>query len=196
MSRGFKKGYIPWNKGKKCPEISEALKGKIPWNKIGLTNICFCGNIFNVKQSEIKKGKGKYCSKSCYFNSKKNISSWSKGTKGIFKANSGSFKKGQTPWNYQGISPQTKLQRDKFRKTIQKEILERDNYTCQMCGERGGDLHVDHIQPWAEYVEGRFNMNNCRTLCIACHYLITFGKAMPKNSNWGKALRGGYNNVG
>lgn len=24
---GFKKGYTPWNKGKKCPNISKALKG-------------------------------------------------------------------------------------------------------------------------------------------------------------------------
>lgn len=26
-------GRISWNKGKKCPQISKALKGKIPWNK-------------------------------------------------------------------------------------------------------------------------------------------------------------------
>ena len=29
----FLKGYIPWNKGKKCLNISEKMKGKIPWNK-------------------------------------------------------------------------------------------------------------------------------------------------------------------
>ena len=23
----------PWNKGKKCPNISESLKGRVPWNK-------------------------------------------------------------------------------------------------------------------------------------------------------------------
>ena len=27
---GFKKGVIPWNKGKKCLKISKALKGKHP----------------------------------------------------------------------------------------------------------------------------------------------------------------------
>src|SRR3990167_11535415 len=25
----FKKGYTPWNKGKKCPSISESLKGRV-----------------------------------------------------------------------------------------------------------------------------------------------------------------------
>lgn len=33
-----KKSYIPWNKGKKCPQISEALMGRIVWNK-GKTGI-------------------------------------------------------------------------------------------------------------------------------------------------------------
>lgn len=51
------------------------------------------------------------------------------------------------------------------------------------------------IQPWAEYVELRFDINNCRTLCMACHYKITFGKDMPKGvTAWGHNLSqiGGY----
>lgn len=43
--------------------------------------------------------------------------------------------------------------------------------------------HVDNylcIQPFAEYVELRFSMNNLRTLCQECHYFITFGKKKPE----------------
>jgi 5-methylcytosine-specific restriction endonuclease McrA len=61
--------------------------------------------------------------------------------------------------------------------------------------EKGCALQVDHIQPWAEYVELRFDINNCRTLCMACHYKITFGKDMPKGvTTWGHNLSqiGGY----
>ena len=48
------------------------------------------------------------------------------------------------------------------------------------------NLMVDHIQPWAEYVELRFNMDNCRTLCQKCHYKITYGKEMPQEAEkWG-----------
>lgn len=94
---------------------------------------------------------------------------------------------GRSPWNKigDGITPKEKLERAKFRKTVQKEVLKRDNYACQMCNKRGCYLHVDHIQPWAEYVELRFDINNCRTLCVDCHYLVTFGKEKPDNSTWG-----------
>ncbi len=83
---------------------------------------------------------------------------------------------------------ENRRERLKFQKTIQKLVFKRDNYTCQMCGIRGGILHVDHIQPFAEYVQGRFNMENCRTLCRSCHYLVTFGKIMPQDSEWGKSF--------
>ena len=36
--RGFQKGNIPWNKNRKCPEISKAKKGNPTWNK-GLKGI-------------------------------------------------------------------------------------------------------------------------------------------------------------
>jgi len=72
---------------------------------------------------------------------------------------------------------------------MQKEVFERDNYTCQMCDERGGKLQVDHIQSWAEYVELRFDMKNLRTLCMDCHYLITFGKKKPEGVIWGHNLK-------
>jgi hypothetical protein len=85
-----------------------------------------------------------------------------------------------------GITPQDHLDRVKFRQTIQKQVLERDDYTCQICGLRGVTLQVDHIQSWVEYVELRFDINNCRTLCQKCHYKITFGKDMPEGiKTWG-----------
>lgn len=90
---------------------------------------------------------------------------------------------------YEIITPKDKLERRRFRNEIQKQILKRDNYTCQLCHKRGGILHVDHIQSWAEYVELRFCIDNCRTLCMKCHYEITFGKPMPPSVRaWGQNL--------
>ena len=80
-------------------------------------------------------------------------------------------------------------ERIKFRNTMQKIVFEKDDYTCQMCGIKGVDLQVDHIQSWVDYIELRFNINNCRTLCAKCHYQITFGRPMPSEvKGWGHNL--------
>jgi len=87
--------------------------------------------------------------------------------------------------NYRGgISSKEHLERDKFRKSVQKRVFERDDYICQLCGQRGGDLHVDHIQSWKDYIELRFDINNCRTLCRDCHYYITFHRPITKITRW------------
>jgi 5-methylcytosine-specific restriction endonuclease McrA len=88
-----------------------------------------------------------------------------------------------------GRTKEDRLQRCRFKRDIQKLVFERDNYSCQICGQHNGCLQVDHIQPWSEYVEGRFDINNCRTLCQECHYKITYGRPMPKNIKaWGHNL--------
>ena len=182
-------------------------KGQVPWNKQEkIEKTCKCGNIFHVTKSMLRI---KSCSISC---GKKGKTPWNKGTKGLMNIwnkgkkwsqehkqklriahkglhigeNNGMWKGGSMGESY--------LQRMVFRKVMQKKVFERDDYTCQFCGERGGDLQVDHIQSWADYVDQRFNMDNCRTVCAGCHYAITFGKPMPKTiKGWGhNLLRGGH----
>lgn len=66
-----------------------------------------------------------------------------------------------------GISPQ-----------LRNEILERNGYTCQLCGGGAGDpdpfnpnrkvrLHIDHIIPKSQ--GGRDDKNNLRVLCSSCN---------------------------
>jgi 5-methylcytosine-specific restriction endonuclease McrA len=66
-----------------------------------------------------------------------------------------------------GISPQ-----------LRAEILERNGYTCQLCGAGAGDsdpfnpnrkvrLHIDHIIPISQ--GGTNDKDNLRVLCSACN---------------------------
>lgn len=48
-------------------------------------------------------------------------------------------------------------------------VFMRDDYTCQICNIRGGELNADHIKPWALFPELRYAIDNGRTLCVTCH---------------------------
>lgn len=51
------------------------------------------------------------------------------------------------------------------------EVLDRDNHTCQACGESSGMLHVHHIKPLRtfESVERANRLENLVAYCPACH---------------------------
>lgn len=48
-------------------------------------------------------------------------------------------------------------------------VYERDNYTCQCCGKKGGILNAHHIHQFADYPELRYDINNGITMCEECH---------------------------
>jgi 5-methylcytosine-specific restriction endonuclease McrA len=48
-------------------------------------------------------------------------------------------------------------------------IFERDDFTCQFCGARGGRLQADHILPFSTHPRLRYELSNGRTLCVPCH---------------------------
>lgn len=95
--------------------------------------------------------------------------------------------KHRRPWNKigDGVTAKDKLERARFRKTMQKVIFERDDFTCQICDIRGGYLQVDHIKKWSDHPDLRFVESNCRTLCMACHYYVTFKRKIPEGIIWG-----------
>lgn len=50
-----------------------------------------------------------------------------------------------------------------------KAIFERDDYTCQLCFERGGKLAAHHIREYAKHPDIRIHPGNGITLCWPCH---------------------------
>lgn len=94
-----------------------------------------------------------------------------------------------------GITGADKLLRTRFRQTVHKKVLERDRYRCVICG-KGGYIHVDHIKRWSEYPELRFDIDNCRTLCMEHHYYVTFGRSLPTGVMWGTTQNKATRRVG
>jgi 5-methylcytosine-specific restriction endonuclease McrA len=84
-----------------------------------------------------------------------------------------------------GITPLIIKVRNCFEyRQWRSDIYTRDDYTCQMCGTRGGELNVDHFPKsfasiyhennivsfeQALNCEEFWNINNGRTLCLPCH---------------------------
>jgi ribosomal protein L34E len=75
-------------------------------------------------------------------------------------------------WNWKGgISKE----RDVIKATEQykewrNKVFQRDNYTCQCCGNnQSNNLEAHHILNFSEYIDLRFNINNGITLCKDCH---------------------------
>lgn len=55
-----------------------------------------------------------------------------------------------------------------FREWARK-VKERDDFTCQACGKRGGRLESHHINAFKEYELLRYELANGITLCETCH---------------------------
>ena len=79
---------------------------------------------------------------------------------------------GGKPFNYVNGSAQGRRNSIKDRKKDtdwRKMVFERDNYTCQGCGDVGCKLEADHIKRFAEYPNLRYELSNGQSLCIPCH---------------------------
>lgn len=162
-------------------------------------NCLLCKKDFLIKaginRAKVARGGGKYCSHPCYWESKKETRKGykhSSETKAKIKAKvlrgekSPFWRGGTTPLSYL-------IKANELYRNWRKAIFERDNYTCLECGERGGELHVDHIKPFSLIIfENKINsleralncfelweQENGRTLCAACHRKTeTYGRKM------------------
>lgn len=137
----------------KCRKSSQETKDKIrlvntgrPYRPYSSQGVCCknCGKTFRVWNAKIKNGKGKYCSTKCFnkYNSGENHIFW----------------KGGLSHNIYPVD---------WTNSLRISIRERDKYTCQLCGEKQGDIAhaVHHI----DYDKKNCNPSNLITLCKSCH---------------------------
>ena len=150
LGGGFKKGHIPWIKGKKhSPEtiakIKRFIKGRKVWNR-GKKGIYSQETL--SKMSLASKGRP----------------SWNKGKK--FPQISGNK---HHNWKGGCSSINEKLRKSIEYQQWREAVFKRDKFTCQKCFKIGGKLHAHHKKSFSKYPLFRFDINNGITLCKLCH---------------------------
>lgn len=77
------------------------------------------------------------------------------------------------PFWRNGISKvNARIRNSKEFQDWRRAVLLRDNNTCVKCGSTK-DIGVDHIKPFALFLELRFDVANGQTLCKSCHKVKT-----------------------
>lgn len=147
----FKKGFTPWNKGKKMP----------PMTKEQRKNMSVAG-----KRKVFTKEHKENISKALN-GRKRNEPAWNKGKK--FPQ----YSKENSPLWKGGIKKDNDRRKSYEAVNWRIAVFKRDNYTCQTCKKVGGTLQAHHIKGWAKYKKLRYVVDNGITLCVECHKLTS-----------------------
>ena len=137
----FKKGHIPWNKGK---HYSDEFKKR--FNLEGLK----LGHGWNKGMSMLEEQKRKISKNRRGKNTGKNHHLWNGGS-------SKGYKKG--------------YKNNRNYRLWREAVFKRDDYTCQDCKSNSVYITAHHIKSWAKFPELRLELSNGRTLCEKCHSL-------------------------
>ncbi len=69
-----------------------------------------------------------------------------------------------------GITRRSVELRNRISDTLRREIYERDDFTCRLCGKRGGKLTLHHIVPVWQNEDLVADKRNLITACAQCHH--------------------------
>lgn len=148
------------SRGPVCKIYKECKKNGITRNNIKKTGkmlICkWCSELFYKSPGHMTRGRSKFCSKQCY-------TLWQKSEDNIGQ-NNPNWVDGGRHEDYLNHLRKS----DEWTKW-REQVFQRDNYTCQLCAEKGKELHPHHIKQKCDFPDLIFDVDNGITLCKECH---------------------------
>ena len=187
---GVKKGNTPWNKGKTGVQTAwnkGKKTGLVPWNKDRVGIMPTPWNKGKKMPQEVidkmKRNRKPYvftAEQKLHMSKLAREKGYGKWMIGKTLSQETRLKQsrasgGENHWNWKGgITPVNTIIRGSLKyREWRDNVFKRDDWTCKMCGKRGGDLEANHIKRFADFKELRFNLKNGVTLCRGCHRRVT-----------------------
>jgi len=166
-------------KGIRKPEMSARMMG----NKIGIGNKNNLGNHWKMSDESKKKISDAHKKSGLRPPSNKGKSHSLNHREHLSESHR---KRREQHWSWKGgVSPLVQIIRRCFKyRQWRSDVFTRDNFTCVLCGKRGGELEADHYPKKFSTIfhenkirsleeafkcEEFWNINNGRTLCRDCH---------------------------
>lgn len=119
-----------------------------------ITTYCnYCGSKLSLSKKDYNRSEKHFCNKEC----------------------SGKYHKGinNPSYNLELDEEDRRIKRRIFGyKNFRDKVLERDNYTCQISGEKNCKLEVHHLNGYDNYKEARLDIDNGITLSKTIHALF------------------------
>lgn len=190
-------------------ECCELLSEDVPTWRTKFRYVAQCGHEGSIDFSHWREGGGRVCA-SC----SKSIRYTPKYVESVFKEAGcqllGEYVNCKTPIKYRDmygkiryttfdlfLNGRNRRDRESGLPPWRLFVFSRDDYTCQVCGERGGDLEAHHLESYAENVEARLDPENGVTLCVSCHRAFHKAKGFGGNTRsqyeeWKREYRGKY----
>ena len=167
-------GQAAWNKGKQMPKGEKSAHWKGGKSKC-LDCLKIVSSVYSKRcrpcQNKFKVGDKHHSFKGGFYSC---LDCGNK-TKGYSvrhcKSCSLEYMSGPKHYNWKGgITPvNEKVRKSHGYRLWREAVYKRDNFTCQDCKIRGGELHAHHIKPFSLFPELRLAIDNGVTLCKLCH---------------------------
>ena len=132
-------------------KLKKRYFGNVMWECV-----CDCGAIKDVDSLSLKTGNTRSC--------------------GCLKVEIMNYKKGVNHYNYNKNLTDEERLKNRYQLSVgnsriwSQNVFQRDNYTCQICGDnKGRNLNAHHLNGWNAFPEQRFDLDNGVTLCTGCH---------------------------